>query len=216
MDRIITVRGTGKLRLRPDHTSVELGLTSKNKDYFTAVKTSEAMLGSLTEALAPAGFTEDDVKTVYFNVSAEYESVHVNGVFKNVFSCYAVSHRLKVEFPFDNERLSEVLSAAARSIAEPDISVCFSVSDPSSAEEELLRSAASNAKKRAELLAEASGAVLGKLVSIDYDSGGLSFESPTRIENRPRMLKSMDSVSMGFSPEDVSLEKSAVFVWELS
>ncbi|MBO4384199.1 MAG: SIMPL domain-containing protein [Clostridia bacterium] len=216
MDRIITVRGAGKLSLSPDKTSVDFRLTSKSKDYFTAVKASEAQLSALAEALAPAGFEKDDVKTVHFGVSAEYESVRDNGVYRNVFSGYAVSHSLRLEFPFDNDRLSAVLTAASRSLADPDMSVSFSVSDAASAEEELLKRAAKSARKRAETLAAASGVSLGELISVDYDSGGLSFESPTRLENRPLMLKSsMDTVDMSFSPEDVSLEKSAVFVWEL-
>ncbi|MCR5611154.1 MAG: SIMPL domain-containing protein [Clostridiales bacterium] len=215
MDRIITVKGTGRLSLRPDRVTVELSLNSRDRDYYKAMKIAEQSVEALSNALEPAGFKKDDIKTVHFGVSAEYDNVRENGVFKNVFSCYAVSHRLRIAFPFGNERLSNVLTAAARSVTDPDLFVSFSVSDTKAAEEELMKLAAKDARKRAETLAEASSVKLGALQSIDYDSNGLSFVSPTNFSNSPRLMKRMDSVSMEVSPEDVSLEKSAVFVWAL-
>ena len=62
-----------------------------------------------------------------------------------------VNHRLKVSFDFDAKVLSKALGTIAGCIAEPELSISFTVKEPSAVNEALLKSATINAKKKAEI-----------------------------------------------------------------
>lgn len=68
-------------------------------------------------------------------------------------------------------RLSLALSAIAGCLSHPQLSVAFTVKDATAINEAMLRSAAANAKKKAEILCEASGVTMGDLIAIDYNWG---------------------------------------------
>ena len=102
-------------------------------------------------------------------------------------------------------------------MAEPEISIRFTVKDPSAVNEELLRSAAENAKKKAELLCSASGVKLGDLVNIDYNWGELSIYSRTNYEMDMDCMKAcaVDSYSLDIEPDDIDATDTVTFVWEI-
>ena len=77
-----------------------------------------------------------------------------------------------------------------------------------------LRSATANAKKKAEILCEASGVTMGDLIAIDYNWGELDIYSHTRYDccedAMPLMAKSID-----IDPDDIDVSDTATFVWEI-
>lgn len=79
---------------------------------------------------------------------------------------------------------------------------------------ELLKSAAENAKQKAEILCAASGAKLGDLVTIDYNWGELNIYSPTRYEMTNRCLAET-STSIDIEPSNIDVSDTVTFVWEL-
>ena len=102
-----------------------------------------------------------------------------------------MTHNLKLAFGFDMGRLSLALSAIAGCLSHPQLSVAFTVKDATAINEAMLRSAAANAKKKAEILCEASDVTMGDLIAIDYNWGAVSYTHLVCRENNERML-SMD------------------------
>lgn len=219
MEKTITVRGTGKLSVSPDLITVGLTVRKQDKDYSEAMIGLSKLVDALREGISGIGFEPKELKTSSFNVRTEYESVRdQNGVYRQVFAGYVCEHQLKLDFDFDTDKLSEVLTSISRCIAEPELYVSFSVKDKDAVSDRLLASAAKNAKKRAKLLAEASGAELGELLSITYDWHELSFVSPTRYNGAMMKTRAMAedcAVGGGIEPESIDLSDSAVFVWEI-
>ena len=216
MNRTITVRGTGRVSLRPDTVVVSMTLTTLDKDYDRSMSLSAGLLDGLRAALADIGFEEKELKTTHFNVSARHDSVRdENGSYKSVFMGYSCTHGLKLEFALDTALLSRVLSAVSRSIADPELNIRFTVSDPDAAADELLASAAANARHKADVLAAASGAALGQLVTIDYNWGELNVYSRTEYGMDRKCMAMASPANMSFEPEDIDLSDSAAFVWEL-
>lgn len=214
----ISVKGEGKVSLSPDQIIINLTLQSKDKDYSRAAELAEKQISSLKEALSRTGFSSDDLRTSAFNVRTEYEGVQdENGTYRNVFSGYVCIHQLKLSFPMDTGKLGEVLSAVSSSDTQPELNVSFTLSDPEAAKEELLRSAAENAGKKAGILAAASGASLGKLIEIRYNVNEPDFISPTAYEMNDclRACGTGFSKSISFRPENISVSDTAVFIWEL-
>lgn len=215
MERTVRVVGTGRMNVRPDLIAVSLSISSKNKDEAKAMAESAGLMEALRDSLAPLGFEPSALKTVSFNVNAEYDSVREGGVYKNVFSGYSVRHGLKLEFGFDTELLSRVLSAVTGCIAEPEVNVGFTVRDRDGISSELLTIAVRDARERAKVLAEASGVSLGRLLSIEYGGNEPDFVSPTRFAANARLSLKAAPVDMAVEPEDIRLTENAVLVWEI-
>ncbi len=215
MNRTITVRGTGHITLKPDQIVITLTLRSLKKNYEQAMDLSSKMLSLLKQSLSEIGFGESDLKTARFNVRTEHESIcDKNGNYRTVFKGYVCEHDLKLEFDFDSKRLAQVLSAVSGCLADPELSIRFTVKDQNAAADALLQSAAENARHKAQILAASSGVKLGQIVTIDYNWGELNIFSQTDFAMEKRCM-SMNAGSIDMNPEDIELSDSAAFVWEI-
>lgn len=218
MMKTITVKGVGSVSVKPDLIVISMNLETKNKDYEKTMDYAAQRIDLLNDALEEIGFEKKSVKTTDFHVRTQYESVKdKDGTYKRVFDGYVCAHSLKVEFDFDTKRLAKVLSAIAACFASPELSVAFTVKDSSAVSEELLKSAAKNAVKKAETLCQASGAKLGELISIDYSWGEINVYSDTGYGvERSCMMKADACLSdIDIEPDDVKVRDTVTFVWEI-
>lgn len=218
MNRTITIKGTGKLSLKPDQVVVSMTLKTVHAVYDKAMDEAAKHLEQLRHAITEIGFVKDDLKTTGFDVGTEYESERdKSGNYKRRFVGYRVTHQLKLEFDFDSQQLSKVLGAIASCIAEPELNVQFTVKDREEVNAALLESACANAKAKAEILTKASGVTLGELVSIDYNWGELHLYSPTHYEMEETCMMKAGAAptAMDIEPDDIDVSDSVTFVWEI-
>ncbi|MCR5809501.1 MAG: SIMPL domain-containing protein [Clostridiales bacterium] len=219
MERTITVKGTGRLKAAPDRIEIALTIRTKNKVYAEAVEDSSKLLSSLREALLPAGFTEDDLKSTGFFVRSEYEGVRDrNGEYRQVFSGYVCEHMLMLRFPFDTDRLSETLTAITRCLAEPELNISFTVAEKERLAGDVLKRAVADAKERAAVIAEASGVKIVRVLSVNHGAAQHNFVSPTAFGfSAKRMANAVeeDCVDMQISPESVSVSDTVDMVFEI-
>ena len=217
--KTITVKGIGRVSAPADTVELSFSVSEKNKDYGKALGGASEKVDALEKALSGAGFPAKDFQAAGFHVHTEYEGVRdKNGEYRNVFSGYVCTYDQKLRFDFDTERLSAALAAVAGSKALPQMNVSFTVREPERLENELLKNAAAHARSRAEVLCAASEVRLGELQRIEYDFRHLDFRSDTVMdmaESAPMLAKSKRSVAVNFRPEDIELQDSAVFVWEI-
>lgn len=216
--RTIVVTGTGSVSAAPDYITLYLTVEGTNADYDLAVELSAQKITALQAAIARADFKKKDLKTTGFNVDTRYENERTpEDLYRQVFAGYVCTYQLKLSFDYDAARLSRVLRAISESASLPEISVSFTVKEPAAIKKELLVSAAENAREKAEILCQASGVRLGKLQSIDYHRTDSSISSPTRCmsarDSMTAMGKCMQSIEM--EPEDIALNDTASFVWEI-
>ena len=218
MPRTITVKGVGKVSAKPDYVIISLSLEAKDKDYDRAMAIASDQIEQLNVPIERLGFEKGSLKTTNFNVSTSYESVKErNGNYKRLFDGYECSQRLKLAFDFDTKLLAQTLSAIGSCVARPELNITFTVKNPAEINDMLLRDATTNAKKKAELLCEASGVNLGQLMTIDYNRGELSVISKTRFEAEdclmPLMAKGMFDADI--EPDDIDVNDTVTFVWEI-
>ena len=222
--KTVTVNGAGRASAPVDTVELSFHVWAKNKSYDKALEAADKKISALEAALGASGFPAEDFQTAGFHVNTEYESVpDEKGNYRTVFSGYNCSYDQLLRFGFDAARLGEALSAVAASKAQPELQVRFTVREPEKLEAELLRSAAENAKARAEILCAAAGKTLGELQRIDYDVSRLSFQSETMMDlaecAMPQMangaMKAKRSFGAALRPQDIDLRDSAVFVWEI-
>ena len=218
MPRTITVKGMGNVKTAPDYVVVSMNLEAQGMEYEETMEQAAQQIDYLNTSLEAVGFEKRSVKTTNFNVRTAYESVKdKNGNYKSVFNGYVCSHRLKVEFDFDTKRLAQTISAISKSLAKPELSIAFTVKDPSAINKELLRSATINAREKAEILCEASDVELGDLLTIDYNWGELNIVSRTdyMLEERVMSMPMKAMADMDIEPDDIDVSDTATFVWEI-
>ncbi len=214
--RTICVKGTGKLSVRPDTIVITMILKTKDMNYDVSMQKASEMLEALQNALKGIGFSEKDLKTTAFDVRCEHESVRdQNNNYKSVFTGYACVHNLKIEFPFDTEKLSKTLSAIASCIADPELNVRFKVGNEEKLKKDLLKSATKDAKAKASVLCSASSVKLGKLLNVQYNWSEPNAYSNTNYAMDGRCLKLAGSANMSVEPENVELSDNVSFIWEI-
>ena len=218
--RTIRVTGRGQIRVRPDMTRITMTLTGLCGAYGDALRRSSEDTDAVKDILAGLGFGRTDLKTLDFSVDAEYERISDRGTYRQKFLGYRYRHRTKIEFLSDNERLGRILGALAKSPADPEFRISYTVSDPEKARNELLGRAVADSKEKAKTLTAASGVGLKDVQSIDYSWGQID------LEVRPLNCLSpgsrydlcdaeMESVSMDFEPDDIAVSDTVTVVWEI-
>lgn len=216
MSRKITVKGTGKVSVKPDLIIVTMNLESQQYDYDKTIERAAESIKALQDAIQSAGFDKKDLKTTSFNIRTHYESYRdKDNNYNSRFDGYLCEQGLKLEFDFNTEVMSKVLTAIAKVSVDPKLNIQFSVKDKAAVSEELLISATENAKRKAEILTKASGVILGDLINIDYNWGELHLYSPTSYVMEDRCMSLAESYAPDIEPDDIVVSDSVSFVWEI-
>lgn len=217
--KTITVKGIGTASTKPDYISVKLKISSKDDEYSKSVEDANERIALLQNAVCSAGFEKEDLKTLAFNVRTNYESVPDKlGRYHNKFSGYICIYQLKLSFDLSTKKLAETLNAISQSGANAELSIAFTVKDPEKVSAALLKSASENARRKAEILCEASGARLGGLISINYDWSDINIVSASAYSMDNGLLRGVPAAGSApeFEPEDIMSNDSASFVWEIN
>ena len=167
-ENTITVSGIGTASGEPDVAFIELGVEMSNADLATAYAEAAETMQQVIAALADYGIDRDDIRTS-----------SVNGYPQDVYNpetgmpgdrTYRVSNivRITVRNVADVEPvINEAVNAGANSIYNFN----FGILDTETLEEEARLEAVSNARSRAEQLADALGVTVGRPVVISESYG---------------------------------------------
>ena len=216
--KTITIKGIGQIALKPDLIVISMKMETIDKEYDKTMEISANRIDELNKALEEIGFKKESILTTNFHVSTRYESIRdKDGIYKNVFKGYGCIHNLKLEFDFDTKILAKVLSKISLCLAKPELSITFTIKDQTKANEELLKSATKNAKEKALILSSSSGVTLKDLISINYDFKDISLYSNTEytVENRCMMQAESYLANVNIEPDDIKINDTITFVWEI-
>lgn len=214
--RRIHIRGIGTAVQTPDLVALSLTLSAQHNEYAAAMKIGSQQVEMLREAIVDAGFKAEDLKTTNFNVHTVYESEEYrDGNSKRnrqVFAGFECRHDLKLSFDFDNDKLNRALDTIAANLAQPKISIAFAVKDTAALNDAILKSAAQDARRKAEILCAASGVKLGRLLDINYSWDDSRAQDTTIVYGE---CASVDRNSFDLQPEDLTASDSVDFLWEI-
>ena len=221
MERTIRVTGKGRIKVQPDLIRIIITLQDRQKDYETAVRKSTESKSELNGVLEKLGFQNTDVKTLSFNISPVHESYQTKDkAWRNRLVGYDYTHRMKIEFPVDNERLGRVLYALAHCPSEPEFRIEYTLSDPETAKNELLAKAVADSTAKAKVLADAACVTLGEIINIDYSWGEIEFVSrPVMMESRMAAIVNScedNSYDIDIEADDIEQEDTVTVVWSIS
>ena len=215
--RTIHIRGIGHAAQTPDTVVLSLTLTAQNREYSAAMKIGSQQVEMLREAIVEAGFKADDLKTINFDVKTKYENEEYkegkSTRYRQIFIGFECSHDLRLSFDFDNDRLNNAVDTIAASLSQPKISIAFTIKNADAFNDKILKSAAENARRKAEILCAASGVKLGKLLEISYYWSEVNIRREN-IVCAPLAALSEES-SFNFQPDEIKASDTVDFLWEI-
>ena len=219
MERTIRVTGKGNLSVKPDTVRLVMTMEGMKEEYDAALAESAHMTEDLKQMFSDLGFDREDIKTLNFNVSAEYESYQAKDKsWKRRFEGYKYVHRMKIEFPADNKRLGKVLYKLGHSTVRPEFRIEYTVAEPEKCKNELLANAVIDAKAKADVLSKASGVSLGEIVTIDYSWQEIDFVSRPmdKLMSEQCYMRSCEpdeAYDIDINPDDIDVTDNVTIVW---
>ena len=219
MERTIRVTGKGIIKVKPDVIRISITLQDKCSEYEEAVRKSTESKALLNKVLGEQGFDAKDVKTLHFNIEPVYENYQTKDkAWRNRLVGFEYTHRMKLEFPADNERLGKVMYALAHCPSQPEFRIQYTLSDPEAAKNELLAKAVADSNAKAKVLSAAAGVTLKELINIDYSWGEIEFTSnPLVMGTKMMMLNEsfIDGYDIDIEPDDIEQEDIVTMVWSI-
>ena len=212
----ITITGRGRASAPAEITIVKLHLRSLHKDQATVWRFAIDALSQAQSLLKGLHFTDDDMTTDNISVKTKTKRVErrCNGTteYEDEFIGYEATQTQTVKFPFESDRLLELLNTISDGDVNALISVGFTVKDPEALQDEVLRDATETAMRRAKIITETAGASLGKLLSVTYAWRNIYFER----EERSYLASTVACYEAPtFKPQDIEVEEDITFKWEL-
>lgn len=168
----IVVSGEGIVTVVPDVGTFTAGIEVTQPTVAAAREQAARAADALTAAVRALGVEQRDVRTVSFNIYPQYSSRPTDGG-RSAITGYTVNNVVSVKVRKIDD-LSKVLDAAvaAGGNATRVQQIAFEVGEPERYEAEARELAMADAKRRAEQLAEAAGASLGRVRSVSEAIGG--------------------------------------------
>ncbi len=184
MPRLISVSGEAKEDVAPDQAVLSGQLVSRDKQLAAAKTANDKLVERVLAVAKQFEIPKEKVSASNVYISPEY--TYNNKTSKQELIGYIVTRNLSITM--DKLEIHErVLSALIENGIEQVNGVNFSISNPEARMDKLRVKAVQNARARAQMLAEAAGAKLGKVFSIN--TAGAVPPQPMLLAPRAMMAK---------------------------
>ncbi|MCB1488203.1 MAG: SIMPL domain-containing protein [Bauldia sp.] len=207
----LSASGAGSVSVVPDIAIVTIGVVSQAETAREALDANSADLRKVIKTILGEGIKETDVGTSGFSVNAIYEGKPYRSSSSGSEKPprvvgYQVSNEVRVtirDLAQSGAVLDKVVTAGANRIND----IQFDVSDPETPSDEALKQAIADARKQGELMAEAAGVRLVRILDINASSGRPAFA-------RAEMRAVSDSVPI--MPGERQMTANANISWEIA
>ena len=209
LPRTIVVTGEGRAEAVPDMATVTLGMTAEAP---TAAEALRATSEAITKALAvldAAGIEARDRQTTGLSLSPVWDYGR-DGSRPPRITGYRASNGLAVRVR-DLSGLGALLDAVVADGANQLAGLTFSLSDPVPAMDAARRNAVADARRKAELYAEAAGVGLGPLIRLS-EAGTVT---PRPMSMRSEMVLA-DAAPVPIAEGEVALRATVELVFEIA
>lgn len=214
--KTITINANGMANAKPDTIIVNLKLETRDENYTECFNKANSAISDINKCLSKVGFSEQDLKTISFNVDALYENTpDGRGIYQKTFKGYCCYHLLKLEFGFDNDKLIKVINAINDSETKPRINLNFTIKNYDALIDEAITNATKIALNKAKTLCKASGSKLGQLVSITYDKRNNHIVIPSNYSLHSDGMARARLTTLNLTPDQMEINEPVTLVWEI-
>lgn len=163
----ITVTGDGEESSAPDMVTIVLGVETKNVSAAAAAEENADMMNTTLYALRSAGVPDEDMKTSDYSITPPYSDDFCDCP-KDVAEPqeFTVTNHIMIETNLTGTDVGAILDAAVSAGANDVVGVTFGLREPEPLREKALQKAVADAMKDAEMVAQAAGVTLGRILTI--------------------------------------------------
>ncbi len=168
---VLTVTGEGSASAAPDIAVVSLGVVSEAATAKDALAANARDMNAVVDTITGAGIEKKDVATSGLFVEPVYSDPSKDPQGQSTITGYRVSNQVTVrirDIGKSGPLLDKVISAGANRVN----GVSFEIGKSEALRDAAVKAAIVEARRRAELMAEAAGVKLGPIQSISANEGG--------------------------------------------
>lgn len=165
--RTVSVSGSGSVTLEADNATIILSVVTRGKDVAETSQENAKKMAAVQDEIIKSGIDKDCISTQ--NYSVYQESHYDNKSGRQIPDDYRVTNQIKILVK-KISMASDVIDLALKSGANQLSSLTYGVTDTEIAKKQARSLAIQQAQEAANLLAGASGAKLGKVLSISEHS----------------------------------------------
>ena len=201
----LTVTGTGHVSRAPDLAIIRMAVDTRASTAARALRDNEEASGRLRAEFARIGLSGKDVVAADLSLNPVWAQRSVSGEPARIVG-YAASNRFSLRL-HGLERLADVLDRLTQVGANRIDSIGFSLQNIDFARDSALQAAVADARRRAAVLATASGVKLGRVLSVNATSGG----------GVPMVaMREMAADAAPITPGQMELSATVTMVFEIS
>ncbi len=163
---VISVTGEARISVPPDLAQIDADVTSEAKTAREASDANNAAMGKVLLALKGDGIDEKDYQTSRLSLQPQYSQAKAGQ--PTAIVGYRASNRVTVRL-HDLTKTAGVIDSLVSAGANEIGGVNFVVSQPSKLLDEAREQAISDARRKAEIYAKATGVTLGTPISISEE-----------------------------------------------
>ena len=168
LDRTVSTTGVAIVRSAPDEALVTLGVHTDAETAQAAMDRNAALMSDVIAALLDSGLTDEELATATLSLWPTW------GVDGQEVTGFSADNQITATVR-DLDRIGSIIDRAVASGANVTSGITFRVSDDNEAADAALTEAVADARRKADLLAQAGGAELGEVVTIsEASAGGIS------------------------------------------
>ncbi len=166
----LTVSGRGEIAAAPDTGQIEIGVQIQQRTAEQAISANARQMGTVVDALMGLGIDPRDIQTSRFSVSPVYERPDRQ---ESVLVGFRAENRVRI-IVRDVKSMGRIIDTAADAGANQIHSINFLVSDREDLEEQALRLAIADARRKAEVAADESGVCIVGIRKIDISGDAVT------------------------------------------
>ncbi|MCP1125002.1 hypothetical protein CN326_19765 [Bacillus sp. AFS018417] len=144
----VTVQGEGVVKAKPDVVVLTIGVRTEGTNVKQAQEENAALSAKLLDSLKQLGITEQNIKTLSYTITPQYEYVNEKAVLRG----YQVEHLYEI-IVLNVQKAGEVYEAAVANGANVAKGLVFRVSEPNAYYKQALVLAVQNAQEKARTIA---------------------------------------------------------------
>jgi len=201
----LTVHGHTEMKVKPDIAYVNIGVVTQARDSAQAVQDNAARATALLKALKQAGTADKDIQTQFYGVQPQYDYNSSPAVLTG----YQVTNSVQVTVR-DLTKVGQVIDKAAQAGGNQVNGVTFDLADRTQAEGQALAMAVTEARAKANVMAQAAGVSLGRLLNLS--EGTAATFQPMMLE-RPMLMKAAAESSTPVSPQEITVTADVTAVY---
>ena len=211
--RVIRAVGNAHVSLAADTVSLQIGVNTRKETVREAQTENAGLMAAVMDAIHALGVEDKDIVTSQFNIYSDFEYTMDSLGREQRIAFYQVQNNVTVTL-HDISMVGPVLDAAMEAGANTSYGITFTSSQANEAYLLALSRAVEDAARKAQVMAEAAGVKLGRLLSINAGQTYSDWETPA-VSNTYRYEAKGADVGTSISSGDVSVSAEVTLEYEM-